>query len=138
MTQYLLDSNACIRHLNGRASNLTARLKTVDPNQLAVCSVVKAELFFGSARSQNPTKSRQVQDEFLNGLISLPFDDAEAEQYAHIRANLTTSGTLIGPNDLLIAAIALANNRILVTNNTDEFGRVKGLRLEDWELSPQA
>ncbi len=137
MTQYLLDTNACIRHLNGRAPHLTARLKNTDPVQIVVCSVVKGELFFGSARSQNPAKSRQVQDEFLRDLVSLPFDDAAAEHYARIRADLTASGTLIGPNDLLIAAIALANNLVLVTNNTAEFGRVKGLRIEDWEQPPQ-
>ncbi len=99
MTQYLLDSNACIRHLNGRVPHLTARLRNVGPNQIAVCSVVKAELFFGSARSQNATKSRQVQDEFLKDLISLPFDDAAAEHYARIRADLANNGTPIGPND---------------------------------------
>jgi len=105
-----------------------------DPRQLAVCSVVKAELFFGSLRSQNPTKSRQMQDDFLKELISLPFDDAAAEHYAQIRANLTSTGELIGPNDLIIAAIALTHNLTLVTHNTAEFSRVKTLQLEDWEL----
>jgi len=104
---------------------------------LAVCSIVKAELFFGSLRSQNPSRSRQVQDDFLSGLASLPFDDLAAESYAQIRADLANSGTPIGPNDLMIAAVALAHHLILVTHNTTEFGRVKGLRLEDWELPLQ-
>ena len=63
---------------------------------------------------------------------SYTFDDAAAEVYGHIRADLAVQGTPIGPNDLLIAAIALANNLILVTHNTREFARVAGLALEDW------
>ena len=137
MIVYLLDSNACIRHINGRAPHLSAHLGDTDPTQLAVCSVVKSELFFGSLRSQNPVKSRQTQDDFFRDLVSLPFDDAAAEYYARIRADLTNRGLLIGPNDLQIAAIALANNLILVTHNTGEFGRVTGLHSEDWELPAQ-
>jgi tRNA(fMet)-specific endonuclease VapC len=70
----------------------------------------------------------------LNRFISLPFDDQSAIIYGQIRAQLVASGTPIGPNDLLIASIALANNLILVTHNTREFIRVEGLRLEDWEI----
>jgi tRNA(fMet)-specific endonuclease VapC len=70
----------------------------------------------------------------LNRFISLPFDDQSAIIYGQIRAQLVASGTPIGPNDLLIASIALANNLILVTHNTREFSRVEDLRLEDWEI----
>ena len=136
MITHLLDTNACIRHLNGRAPNLSTRLESFDLKQLAVCSIVKGELFFGSLRSQNPTKSRQIQEDFLKDLVSLPFDDAVAEHYAQIRADLANSGTPIGPNDLIIAATALAHNLVLVTHNTAEFSRVKSLRFEDWELLP--
>ncbi len=133
----MLDTNACIRHLNGRAPSLSARLKDFDPKRLAVCSIVKGELFFGSLRSQNPAKSRQAQEDFLKDLVSLPFDDAAAEHYAQIRTDLVNNGTPIGPNDLIIAATALAHNLILVTHNTTEFGRVENLRVEDWELPIQ-
>ncbi|WP_445247774.1 PIN domain-containing protein [Microcoleus sp. OTE_8_concoct_300] len=71
---------------------------------------------------------------FLIALYLLPFDDQSAVIYGQIRAKLAASGTPIGPNDLLIASIALANNLILVTHNTREFSRVEGLRLEDWEI----
>jgi tRNA(fMet)-specific endonuclease VapC len=63
----------------------------------------------------------------------VPFDDRAGEEYAKVRADLAAKGTPIGPNDLLIAAIALANGLTLVTHNTTEFSRVLGLRLEDWE-----
>jgi tRNA(fMet)-specific endonuclease VapC len=66
-------------------------------------------------------------------LPSLPFDDAAAEIYGQIRATLTAQGNVIGPNDLLIAAIALANGSILVTRNIHEYSRVSGLSIENWE-----
>jgi tRNA(fMet)-specific endonuclease VapC len=64
---------------------------------------------------------------------SLPFDDACAEQYGQIRNELESDGTPIGPNDLLISAVARAHGLTLVTHNVGEFSRVIGLRLEDWE-----
>ena len=64
---------------------------------------------------------------------SLPFDDTAAETYGRIRTDLAMQGTPIGPNDLMIASIALVHHLILVTHNTREFGRVAGLQLEDWQ-----
>lgn len=66
--------------------------------------------------------------------LSIFFDDASAERYGPICADLAASGKLIGPNDLLIAAIALAHGLTLVTHNTNEFSRVAGLTLEDWQV----
>ncbi len=99
-----------------------------------MCSVVKAELFYGAMRSNNPTSTLARQLEFLNLFVSLPFDDSTALVYGRIRAELLANGTPIGPNDFQIAAIALANNLTLVTHNTGEFSRVQGLPIEDWEL----
>ncbi|MEP6519866.1 type II toxin-antitoxin system tRNA(fMet)-specific endonuclease VapC [Microcoleus vaginatus] len=131
---YLLDSNTCIGYLNGRAIGVLRRLQALPSEAVAVCSIVKAELFYGARRSNNPDRSIAQQQDFFNGFISLPFDDQSAVIYGQIRAQLAASGTPIGPNDLLIASIALANNLILVTHNTREFSRVEGLRLEDWEI----
>ena len=131
---YLLDSNTCIGYLNGRAIGVLQRLQALPSEDVAVCSIVKAELFYGARRSNNPDRSIAQQQDFFNGFISLPFDDQSAVIYGQIRAQLAASGTPIGPNDLLIASIALANNLILVTHNTREFSRVEGLRLEDWEI----
>jgi tRNA(fMet)-specific endonuclease VapC len=66
--------------------------------------------------------------------LSLAFEDVAAEKYAYIRADLARRGQLIGPNDLMIAAICIANDVTLVTHNTAEFGRIDGLKLEDWEI----
>lgn len=130
---YLLDTNTCIRYLNGRAPAIRQRLTTARRDDIAVCSPVKAELFYGAARSRDPSRSLLRQLVFLNQFVSLPFDDQAAQVYGRIRAELAARGTPIGPNDLLIAAIALAHNVALVTHNTGEFGRVSGLLLEDWE-----
>ncbi|MGH9751525.1 MAG: type II toxin-antitoxin system tRNA(fMet)-specific endonuclease VapC [Blastocatellia bacterium] len=130
---YLLDTNTCIQYLNGRSPNLKQRLEKTPAKEIVVCSIVKAELFFGSMKSVNPRRSLATQKKFLDQFDSLPFDDQSAEIYGQIRAQLESQGTPIGPTDLLIAAIALANQVTLVTHNTREFSRVTGLQIEDWE-----
>lgn len=100
---------------------------------IVVCSVVKAELFYGAMKSQTPQLSLAKQLLFLNQFVSLFFDDTAAQIFGQIRAELAKKGMPIGPYDLQIAAIALANQITLVTHNTAEFGRIIGLQLEDWE-----
>jgi tRNA(fMet)-specific endonuclease VapC len=131
--KYLLDTNTCIRYLNQRAPNVVARLHAVDESDVVLCSVVRAELYFGALKSQSPDNTITRQRTFIERFVSLPFDDAAAEFYARIRATLERGGTPIGANDLMIAAIALAHDLILVTHNTREFSRVPELRIEDWE-----
>lgn len=114
-------------------SGVRRRLTALFPQNIAVCSVVKAELFYGAMRSNNRARTLALQEAFLNNFVSLPFDDTAAKIFGIIRAELAASGTPIGPYDLQIAAIAIANNLILVTHNTREFGRVNELQIEDWE-----
>jgi tRNA(fMet)-specific endonuclease VapC len=130
---YLLDANACIRYLNGRSPLLRERLRSHVPQHIAVSSVVKAEMFAGARRSSNPDRSLASQRQFFSPFASLQFDDAAADVYGTIRADLEVAGNLIGPYDLQIAAIAIANGLVLVTHNTREFGRVAELMLEDLE-----
>lgn len=131
--KYLLDTNVCIDYLRGRAVGVRKRMESFLPGDIVLCSIVKAELFHGAMRSSNPPLALANQQPFLSQFASLPFDDSAAEQYGQVRAVLEKQGALIGPNDLLIASIALANNVTLVTHNTDEFGRVPGLQIEDWQ-----
>ncbi|MCI0711363.1 MAG: type II toxin-antitoxin system VapC family toxin [Chloroflexi bacterium] len=131
--KYLLDTNTCIRYLNGRSPEVLKRLDETDETDVCVCSVVKFELRYGALRSQARAKNLAQQEKFLNRFVSLPFDETAQLQAAQIRADLSNAGTPIGPYDLLIAAIALANDLILVTHNTREFSRVAGLQIEDWE-----
>jgi tRNA(fMet)-specific endonuclease VapC len=132
--KYLLDTNTCIRYLNRRSESIIHRMDVESPDDIVVCSVTRAELIFGAMKSNNPEKTRAKQREFLEPLATLSFNDAAAEHYGRIRARLETAGTPIGPNDLLIAAIALTHDLIVVTHNTREFSRVNGLKIEDWEL----
>lgn len=114
-------------------SAVRQRLESLSPADIVVCSVVKAELFYGAMRSNNPTRTLTLQEAFLNNFVSLAFDDRAARIFGTIRAELGTLGTTIGPYDLQIAAIALVNNLTLVTHNIREFSRVSGLVIEDWE-----
>jgi tRNA(fMet)-specific endonuclease VapC len=132
--KYLLDTNTCIRYLNQRSASIVNKLKSLSVDDVAVCSLVKAEMFAGAGKSSSPEKTLSKQKEFLNQFVSLPFDDAVAAVYGPVRANLEMAGTPIGALDMLIAAIAIANDLILVTHNDAEFSRIKGLKLEDWEV----
>jgi tRNA(fMet)-specific endonuclease VapC len=132
--KYLLDTNVVIVYLKGKSEPLRVKLLATPIEDVAVCSIVKSELYAGSAKSKTPTKSRQKQDKFLNRFTSLPYDDAAAIRYGELRARLEITGKTIGPMDMLIAAVALANNLILVTHNTAEFQRIQGLSIEDWEV----
>lgn len=130
---YLLDTNACIRILNNSSSSLIARLREHRTDEIAICSIVKAELFYGAYGSSRIAENLRVLDRFFKPFRSLPFDDNCVQIFGRIRSDLKYSGTPIGPYDLLIAATAIANDRILVTANTREFERVAGLKIENWE-----
>lgn len=130
---YLLDTNVCVEYLNGRSRQVIGALQRHTPADIVVCSIVKAELHYGVQRSKNPQDALAKLETFLGPYRSLPFDDRCAEVYGRIRARLAEMGSLIGPNDLLIASIAVAHGATLVTHNVREFGRVDGLVYEDWE-----
>ena len=132
--KYLLDSNVCIQYLNQRSEKIIQRLQDLSDIDIVVCSIVKAELFYGAMRTYNPAKTLQKQQEFLGRFVSLYFDDQCALIYGEIRSKLAAKGTPIGNNDLHIAAIAMANNLTLITHNTREFSRIDNLKLEDWEI----
>ncbi len=131
---FLLDTNVCVVYLNQPQSRVAVNLHCYRPQDLAVCSVVKAELFFGAMKSQRPEQTLEKQQRFLAAFHSLPFSDEAALIFGKIRADLQRQGNPIGPYDLQIAAIALAHDLTLVTHNTREFSRINGLRLTDWEI----
>ena len=130
---YLLDTNTCIRFLNGTSLPVQARFRASSPNLLKLCSLVKAELLYGAAHSSHPHRNLDLMERFFAGYESFPFDDAAAAAYGRIRQDLAAAGTPIGPIDLLIAAVAVSRNLVLVSHNTREFSRVPNLNLEDWE-----
>ena len=130
---FLLDTNACIRILNGSSPALVRRFRSHEPSEISLCSVVKAELLFGARKSARIAENLETLRLFFQPLPSLPFDDRAADHYGMIRTELEKLGTPIGANDLMIAAIARAHDAILVTHNVREFSRVANLQLEDWE-----
>lgn len=130
---YLLDTNACIRVLNGSSVPLIASLRSHAPSEIRVSSVTRAELLYGARRSARVAENLRLLTSFFAPLVSLPLDDRCAEEYGALRATLAAAGRPIGPNDLLIAATALAHDLTLVTHNLREFSRVAGLKVEDWE-----
>ena len=132
MVNYLLDSDVCIPFLKGSDDALRDRILGLPPGEAMLCSVVKAELLYGARHSQRVDANLRRVAEFFSMFESAPFDDAAAEHYAVVRAHLERSGTPIGGNDLMIAAIALAADATLVSRNDREFRRVSGLRVERW------
>jgi tRNA(fMet)-specific endonuclease VapC len=133
--KYLLDSNSCFGWLRQNQPKLMSRLQQESPSDVLLCSVVLGELIYGAFHGG---AAHQVSNLVLiaslrQQFVSLPFEDGAEEEYGKVRAHLAGLGTPIGPNDLLIAAIALANGLTLVTHNTTEFSRVPGLQLEDWQ-----
>ena len=129
---WLLDTNACIFYLKNPAHPIHAELAKRDPSDILTSSIVRAELLHGAMKYGVPGRRREIVLKTLAPYRSLPFDDAAAEGYARLRHDLELARQIIGPNDLIIAAICLANNITLVTSNTAEFSRVARLRVEDW------
>jgi tRNA(fMet)-specific endonuclease VapC len=112
---------------------LAERLRFIPRTQVRLSSVVKGELLYGARKSGRIAENLRLLGRFFETIASLPFDDRCAEEYGVLREELERAGTLIRPNDLLIAASARAHGAILVTNNIREFSRVPELRIDDWE-----
>ncbi len=130
---YLLDTNAWINYLNPGVSPVRMRLASLHAESVSLCSVVRRELWYGTMRSLYRSANAALLLNLFGTFPSLPFDDKAADRYAEIRVYLEARGKPIGANDDLIAAIALANDKVLVTHNIGEFSRVPGLQIEDWQ-----
>jgi tRNA(fMet)-specific endonuclease VapC len=131
---YLIDTNIWIFYLKRQATPVRAKLALHLPEEIFVCSIVWAELLHGACKYEDPALRNAKVETTLNPFVSLDFNTAAASHYATIRHDLEVRRCIIGANDLMIAAIALANDLTVVTNNVDEFRRVPGLRVEDWSV----
>ena len=133
---HLLDTNAWVVYLRGKNAALLARLTTHPFTDLGLSTVVLGELYYGACHGGpgNVSPNLALVHQLVQTFPIVPFDRTSAEEYGKLREHLSAQGRLIGPNDLLIAATALAHNLILVTHNTAEFSRVPGLVLEDRQI----
>ena len=120
--------------MRGKNLILKQKLESIKVQDIAVCSIVKSELFYGALKSAKPERNLAAQQEFLAQFISLPFDDSATMIFGTIRTRLEALRTPIGSYDLQIASIAINYNLTLATHNTREFKRVNDLQLEDWEI----
>ncbi len=134
---YLLDTNVCIALINGTSSKVRARFVQATARQiiLHVSSIVAHELWYGVAKSSRVAQNANRLTVFLNQAVALlDYSERDAQAAGEVRAALERRGERIGEYDTLIAGQAFARNLILVTANTREFGRVKGLIVEDWTV----
>jgi len=130
--RFLLDTDAAIALIKARPQAVEW-LRRHAPAEVVLSGVSKAELYFGARKSERVEHNLGVLHRFFEPFGSLAFDDRAAEEYGIIRADLERAGTPIGPNDLLIAALARSRDLTLVSLNQREFGRVAGLRLTGFE-----
>ena len=128
---FALDTNAVIHFFKG-VGRVGDRLLATAPRELALPAVVLYEIEVGLLRSTESAKRRRQFEALCSALQILPFGEEEARTAAQVRAELEDAGASIGPLDNLIAGTARHHGAILVTHNTDEFGRVRGLTIEDW------
>jgi tRNA(fMet)-specific endonuclease VapC len=126
-----LDTNTVIHFFKGMG-RVAENLGKEAPRDIAIPAVVLYELEVGIAGSSRPRQRRESLDALLEVIHILPFDERAASASAELRAQLEKAGSGIGPIDTLIAGTALAHSATLVTHNTKEFSRVRGLRLLDW------
>jgi tRNA(fMet)-specific endonuclease VapC len=133
--KYLLDTNMVSYFLRGQFANLEQRILNTESDQLCISVITAGELAYGFARSA-PSKRLVGLRTKLNSLMEViptrPLPPGVARHYGEIRSTLEKKGAPIGGNDLWLAAHALAEGLVLVTNNTKEFARVSGLNLENW------
>lgn len=134
MPRFMLDTDTCSYIMKRSNNALLKRLRKIPVNDVCISVITKSELLYGVEVSPR----RQQDEAALNALLQyvevLDFPDKAAPHYAEIRAQLKSGGTMIGANDLFIAAHARSLGLTLVTNNTREFRRVPQLLIENWTL----
>jgi tRNA(fMet)-specific endonuclease VapC len=133
--RFMLDTDTCSYVMKRSNPVVLKRLEGVSVSDVCISVITKSELLFGVEISPRKQHDETALNAFLAYLEVLDFPDAAAAHYAKIRAELNARGTMIGANDLFIAAHARSLGLTLVTNNTEEFKRVPNLLLENWTLA---
>ena len=129
---FLLDTDTFSQLVGGRHTVLLERIARLRPDQIVLSVITRGEVLFGHALDPLGERKLTRITELFGTFRTLPMPAEAGDAYGKLRAQLTRQGRLIGPNDLWLAAHALAGDLTLVTNNTREFKRVPGLKLANW------
>ena len=122
----------CIYILKRKPIEVFKKFKILEPCKLKISSITVAELYYGAYNSQKIEENLRRVDNFLKPFDYIEFNKESAIEYAKIKSDLKRKGKIIGELDMQIAAVAKANNLILITNNVKEFERVDGLQIINW------
>jgi len=131
---YLLDTNICMYIRKKKPERVSQRFRNVGFGEAAISVITYGELLYGANKSGQRARSLATVEEFVRIVPPLPLPENAAEAYGFIRAELEVRGETVGPNDLWIAAHALASGLTLVTNEDREFRRVRGLKIQNWAV----
>lgn len=134
MLKYMLDTNICIYTIKNKPTQVRAAFKR-HQEQLCISTVTLMELIYGAEKSANPERNLHCIEGFAARLEVLQYDADAAAHTGQLRAELAKVGTPIGPYDQMIAGQARSRGLVVVTNNSREFTRVPGLRIEDWSVT---
>jgi tRNA(fMet)-specific endonuclease VapC len=130
--KYMMDTNICIYIIKKRPENVFRKFHTLKPGDVCISSITLAELQYGIEKSEQKERNKISLAYFLALIDILPFQNHAAICYGKIRAELESAGKITGAYDLMIAAHCISQDLTLITNNTSEFKRVSGLRVENW------
>ena len=133
--KYLLDTDICIYIAKNRPEQVRKRMEQCEPGDLAMSVITCGELYLGAQKSVRQTEAFRTLRQLTDAIAILDLDESVSRNYGIIRANLERQGTIIGANDLWIAAHAKTKDLILVTNNTREYTRIEHLTVENWALN---
>jgi tRNA(fMet)-specific endonuclease VapC len=129
--QYLLDTDICIYWLKGK-STVRTKIEQVDRSDIAICVITVTELYFGAYNSNKIEQNLKTAENFIQSIAVLPLSNDTLKKFGQLKAQLRKLGTPVADFDLLIASVAIAQNLILVTNNTRHYQKITGLNLENW------
>lgn len=130
--KYHLDTNIIIYALKGTYKEIENHFRSIPFESIVIPRIVIAEIEYGAKKSKNYKQTIEKYNEFINHFEIIDFDEKASRKFGDIRWTLEQAGKQIGPYDLIIASTVLANEGVLVTHNTKEFERIKGLKIEDW------
>lgn len=132
--RYLLDTDTCIYWLKAQPS-IRTKLLEVGWQEIAICAITVAELYYGAYNSSRVSENLDRATRFIQQVPVLQFTDLALPRFGQLKAQLRQQGQPVADFDLAIASIALANDLIVVTNNTRHYARIPGLKLENWMVT---